>query len=333
MSARILALLALADEAPEADELAEYLADPEPDVRRTALTVLSEATEDWAHGSTQVAAALLDPDPSVRATAVELLAELREVLVAGEEFTAALGHATTHPEPAVRAAAVGALWRHHRIAAKEAECYLADPDAGVRAEAVHALVSLRALCFAHLYATGPVAYECAEQSATPLDTAAADSSAEVRIAVAGGLGTLADPRGTSTLSELATDPDTAVAAAAFTALAQTGCPPHAAALAGAALATPGLAAGALEQRDWQVREAAAKALAAAPAELAAEPLTAATRDANLDVRKAAVRSLGHLAPDHPEVPAALTIATEDPDADVRAYARQALRRYPHPTER
>jgi len=333
VSARILALLALADEAPEADELAEYLADPEPDVRRTALTVLSEATEDWAHGSTQVAAALLDPDPSVRATAVELLAELREVLVAGEEFTAALGHATTHPEPAVRAAAVGALWRHHRIAAKEAECYLADPDAGVRAEAVHALVSLRALCSAHLYATGPVAYECAEQSATPLDTAAADSSAEVRIAVAGGLGTLADPRGTSTLSELATDPDTAVAAAAFTALAQTGCPPHAAALAGAALATPALAAGALEQRDWQVREAAAKALAAAPAELAAEPLTAATRDANLDVRKAAVRSLGHLAPDHPEVPAALTIATEDPDADVRAYARQALRRYPHPTER
>jgi len=192
---------------------------------------------------------------------------------------------------------------------------------------VHALVSLRA---------------------TPLDAAAADASAEVRIAVAGGLGTLADPRGTSTLSELATDPDTAVAAAAFTALAQTGCPPHAAALAGAALATPALAtpglatpglatpalaAGALEQRDWQVREAAAKALAAAPAELAAEPLTAATRDANLDVRKAAVRSLGHLAPDHPEVPAALTIATEDPDADVRAYARQALRRYPHPTER
>jgi vesicle coat complex subunit len=148
MSARILALLALADEAPEAEELAEYLADPEPDVRRTALTVLSEATEDWAHGSTQVAAALLDPDPSVRATAVELLAELREVLVAGEEFTAALSQATTHPAPAVRAAAVGALWRHHRISAEEAERHLADSDAGVRAEAVHALVSLRALCSA-----------------------------------------------------------------------------------------------------------------------------------------------------------------------------------------
>jgi HEAT repeat protein len=114
-----------------------------------------------------------------------------------------------------------------------------------------------------------------------------------------------------------------VAAAAFTALAETGCPPHAAARA----------AQALEQRDWQVRPAAAKALAAAPPELAAAPLTAATRDPNLDVRKAAVRSLGHLAPDDPEVPAALRTATEDPDADVRAYARQALRRYPNPSER
>jgi HEAT repeat protein len=322
-AARILTLLALADEGPEADELAEYLADPEPDVRRTALTVLSEATEDWASGSTQVAAALLDPDASVRRTAIELLAELREVLVADEEFTAALSQASTHADPAVRTAAVGALWRHHRIAGEEAERHLADPDPGVRAEAVHALVSLRALCSAHSYATGPVAYECAEQSVTPLGTAASDPSAQVRIAVAGGLGTLGNPSGASALTELATDPDTEVVAAAFIALAETGCPPPAAALATEAL----------HHRDWPVREAAAKALAAAPAELAAAPLTAATGDNNLDVRKAAVRSLGHLAPDHPEVTAALRAATGDPDADVRAYARQALLRYPQPTER
>ena len=322
-SARILALLALADEVPEADELAEFLTDPEPDVRRTALTVLSEATEDWANGSTQVATALLDPDASVRRTGVELLAELREVLVADEEFTAVLRRAGQHADAGVRAAAVGALWRHHRIAGEEAERHLADSDPVVRAEAVRALVSLRALCSAHLYATGPVAYECAEQRATPLDTAAADPSAQVRIAVASGLGTLGDPRGASALTELATDPDTAVAVAAFTALAETGCSPPAAALATEAL----------RHRDWPVREAAAKALAAAPAELAATPLTAATGDENLDVRKAAVRSLGHLAPDHPGVTGALHAATDDPDADVRAYARQALLRYPQPTER
>ncbi|HEX4249564.1 MAG TPA: HEAT repeat domain-containing protein [Pseudonocardia sp.] len=302
-SARILTLLALADEAPEADELAEFLTDPEPDVRRTALTVLSEATEDWANGSTQVAAALLDPDASVRRTGIELLAELREVLVAGEEFTAALRCAGQHVDPAVRTAAIGTLWRHHRATALEAADYLGDPEPAVRAEAVLALVSLRA--------------------AGPLERAAADPAAEVRAAVARELGSSADPHGASTLTALANDEQTTVAAAAFTALAETGCPPPAAALATEAL----------RHRDWPVREAAAKALAAAPAELAATPLTVATGDENLDVRKAAVRSLGHLAPDHLDVTAALRTATDDPDADVRAYARQALLRYPQPTER
>jgi HEAT repeat protein len=295
-SGRILALLALADEAPEADELREYLTDPEPDVRRTALTVLSEATEDWAHGSIQVAAALLDPDPTVRSTAIELLAELREVLVADDGFTATLHRAGAHPEPAVRAAAIGNLWRHHRASTADTEHFLADPDAGVRAEAVLALVSLRA--------------------SGALNTAAADPAPEVRIAVARGLGTTGDPRGASTLTALAADAEPPVVAAAFTALAETGCPPDAAALAVEALHHP----------DWQIREAAAKALAAAPHELATAPLTAASGDVNLDVRKAAVRALGHLAPDHPDVTAALVTATDDPDADVRAYARQALRR-------
>ncbi|HEY9418270.1 MAG TPA: HEAT repeat domain-containing protein, partial [Pseudonocardia sp.] len=77
-----------------------------------------------------------------------------------------------------------------------------------------------------------------------------------------------------------------------------------------------------------LREAAAKALAAADPQRAVDPLLTALSDPNLDVRKAAVRALDRLAPTHPGVPAALRAAADDPDADVRGYARLALRRYP-----
>ncbi|WP_158461228.1 HEAT repeat domain-containing protein, partial [Rhodococcus opacus] len=46
-------------------------------------------------------------------------------------------------------------------------------------------------------------------------------------------------------------------------------------------------------------------------------------DAHLDVRKAAVLALGRWSGDRAAV-AALITALEDTDADVRAYARQAL---------
>jgi HEAT repeat protein len=141
--------------------------------------------------------------------------------------------------------------------------------------------------------------------------------------VARGLGDAGDPRGAATLTELAGDPDPEVVAAAFTALGATGCPPPAAARAAAALpgsARPG-------HPNWRIREAAAKALAAAAADPATAPLLAALSDPNLDVRKAAVRALGQLSPAHRDVPTALRRAGEDPDADVRAYARQALSHY------
>jgi HEAT repeat protein len=295
---RIVALLALADELPEVDELEAFLTDDQPDVRRTALTVLSEGCEDWAQGSVHVAAGLLDPDESVRRTAADLLAELREVLVADEPFLDVLRRAAAHGDPPVRATAVGALWRHRGLDVEQIAIHLADPDVGVRAEAVQGLVSLDAL--------------------GPLDGAGHDPDPAVRLAVARGLGAVGDPRGVTALIRLGTDPDPSVAAAALAALADTGCPEQAAALAVEALADP----------RWQLREAAAKALAAADPQRAADPLLRATTDPNLDVRKAAVRALDRLAPDHPRVVTALRSAAEDPDADVRAYARIALRHYP-----
>jgi HEAT repeat protein len=75
--------------------------------------------------------------------------------------------------------------------------------------------------------------------------------------------------------------------------------------------------------SWQVREGAAKALAGADPQLAVPALTRATRDANLDVRRAAVRSLSGWAY-RPDVTDVLLSVAADPDADVRAYARRAL---------
>ena len=53
----------------------------------------------------------------------------------------------------------------------------------------------------------------------------------------------------------------------------------------------------------------------------------AARDGNLDVRRAAVRSLAGWA-DRDDVAGALRAAGDDPDADVRAYARRALTNLP-----
>lgn len=297
MTSRIVALLALADELPEVDELAPFLTDPDAEVRTTALNVLSESVEDWSAGSTWISRSLLDPDPGVRAVGTELLAELREVLVAGDEFTQVLAEAAAHPDPGVRVAALGALWRHHRLDRRiAAERHLADPVPAVRVEAVLGLVSLGAV--------------------DELTRAAADPDPGVRAAVARGLGTLAEPAAAPTLVTLARDPERPVVIAALTALGPTGCPPDAVALA----------AGALRDPYWQVREAGVFALGGAEPGSIVEPLLAAAADDNIDVRKAAVRVLGDRAVDRAGVLAALRHAADDPDADVRAYARLALDR-------
>ncbi len=289
--ARLVELMELAEECPDLSELRPYLTDPNPEVRRTALSVLSETTEEWAQASPLIAAGMADEDVTVRHAAIGLLTELLEVIVAGPEFDAALRGCRTAPEPAVRGAAVEALWRHRRIGAAELAGWRGDPNAEVRRAVIGGLTSLDAL--------------------GELDDAAADPAPLVRIAVAKGIAAVGDPRGTTTLLVLAADPDPLVRAAALTGFAATGCSAEAAAVAAAACADPA----------WQVRQGAAVALSVADPEFAAPQLISAVTDDNLDVRKAAVRALAERIAEHPEVTAALRTALEDPDADVRAFAR------------
>lgn len=140
--------------------------------------------------------------------------------------------------------------------------------------------------------------------------AALDPAREIRVAAAHGLGTVGDPRAVTALHRLTGD--VLVRAAALAGAAGIGCPPPLAPVAVSLLAHPA----------WQVREGAARALGAADPDIAVPALLAAAGDGNLDVRKAAVRSLSAWA-DRPEVADALHAAAADPDADVRAWARRA----------
>ncbi|MEU7875836.1 fumarate reductase/succinate dehydrogenase flavoprotein subunit [Dactylosporangium sp. NPDC049140] len=286
---RLLDLVRLLDAEPDLDRLRPFLADPDPAVRRTAVAGLTEAVPDGAAHA--LAGALADPDTAVRAAAVAALRELADVLPAG--FGPALRAHAGRADPGVRAV-VAELLRvtgdGHRDDYTRA---LGDDTPAVRLAGIRGLVRL--------------------DDAGGLAAAAADPDREVRIAAAHGLGTVADRRGAPALLRLARDADPLVRAAALTAAAALGCPGP---LAGAA-------ADGLRDPAWQVREGAAAGLAGAPAEVAVRPLLGAAGDGNLDVRRAAVRSLARWAGRF-DVAAALRAAAEDPDADVRAYARQGL---------
>lgn len=294
MSADLVALLALADECPELDELRPYLESGDAELRRTALSVLSETAEDWSEASAVIAGALTDIDAGVRRAATELLAELREVLVPGQEFARLLRTGATSADVNVRVAAIGALWRHRLTSTEELAQWLSDSEIDVRCEAVLGLVSLDAL--------------------DTLAFAASDAAPQVRIAVAKAIAAVGDPRGVRTLTSLAGDPQPLVRAAALAAMEHTGCDEQATSLAVACLSDP----------SWQVRAGSAAALWGADADAVVGPLSSAARDDNLDVRKAAVRVLAERFAHHPNVRDVLTAAHTDPDADVRAYARMGL---------
>ncbi|MER8183848.1 fumarate reductase/succinate dehydrogenase flavoprotein subunit [Kitasatospora sp. NPDC094015] len=284
-SPRLRDLLRLGEDQPTLDQLAGYLRDPAAEVRRTAVGVLTEAAPPGTGPA--LAAALDDPDQQVRAAAVAGLRELVEVL--DGSLGPALRTAAGSDDPQVRAGALelARVLRTGSVAGFATA--LADPAVPVRLQAVRGLVSLDA--------------------APELAAAAGDGAREVRVAVGEGLGTIGDGRAAAALRALAADPDPLVRAAAFQGAAGIGCPPPLDALAAA------------PDEAWQVRRAAAAALGAAGATGRLVELLA---DGHMDVRRAAVRALTPAA-GRPEVSAALRERLADPDADVRAYARLALR--------
>ncbi|MGW4438673.1 fumarate reductase/succinate dehydrogenase flavoprotein subunit [Streptomyces sp. NPDC004596] len=291
---RLLELLSLAEGEPDLSVLADYLTDPEPSVRRTAVTVLTEIVPPGTGPA--LASALTDPDAGVRAAAVASLRELAETLPPEPALRDGLAAALSEADPAVRGAALDVL-RALRLGDAELFAHsLSDSDIAVRIAAVRALVSVDA-------------------SVEVARAAAVDPSREVRVTIAKALATLGTGPDVarSALTALVDDPDALVRGAAYGALGTTGCPAALAARAEAALS----------DTAWQVRAGAATALSAAESDLAVPALAKALADLNADVRKAAVLALTrHCAVE--DARAALATATTDPDADVRAYAARAL---------
>ncbi|MFF4658895.1 fumarate reductase/succinate dehydrogenase flavoprotein subunit [Streptomyces sp. NPDC001381] len=302
---RLLELLSLAEDEPRLSALAPYLTDPEPTVRRTAVTVLTETVPPGTGPA--LAATLADPDAGVRAAAAASLRELVETLDPEPALRDGLVAALSEADPVARAAALDVL-RALRLGATGLFAgSLSDADIAVRIAAVRALVSVDA------------AGELAR-------AATCDPSREVRVTIAKALATVTAGQFDDTtsggpgpdmvlaaLTELIDDPDALVRAAAYEALGTTGCPAPLAAHADAALSDPA----------WQVRAGAATALSLAAPGLAVPALAKALADPNADVRKAAVAALTrHRATE--DARAALATAKTDTDADVRAYATRAL---------
>ncbi|GAA2771612.1 fumarate reductase/succinate dehydrogenase flavoprotein subunit [Mycolicibacterium pallens] len=283
-SPRIAAVLAL--ESPTLEDLAEFLTDPDPAVRRTAVDALSEHLCDGYAGA--LIAALADEDAGVRRAASDGVRELVEVL----PDPAAAQPLLSSPDPVVRSSALYLLSFRRVGDVHSFRAALTDPDHRVRIEAVRALVSV--------------------DDADGVASAARDENREVRIAAANGLGTLAS--GPTAVRHLTGDPDPLVRAAALAALGQVGCEDS------DLLAIER----ALRDTAWQIRVGAVKGLSGAD-EAGVELLIRALLDRHLDVRKAAVLGLTRWAFETAACEA-LQGALDDTDADVRAYARQALAR-------
>ena len=284
-SPRIAAVLEL-DE-PTIDQLQPFLTDPEPGVRRTAVDVVTEHLPDGY--APALLAALSDEHVEVRRVAADGIRELVEVIPDAGPVQGLLGSG----DPVVRGAAVYVVSSRRAGDAEQFRHALADQDHRVRIEAVRALVSV--------------------DDADGVAAGCNDGNREVRIAVANGLGTLRT--GAEAVRGLIDDLDPLVRAAALAAMGSIGWDDVDVTSVESALAASA----------WQIRQGAARALAGAPSPTAAvPPLSRALSDPHLDVRKAAVLSLTRWASSEEAAREALTGALDDGDADVRAYARQAL---------
>lgn len=290
--AQIVALMALADEAPELDEIEPYLTDADPSVRRAAVEVLTESAPPDV--TLALARLLADEEEGVRTAAIEGLHELREVIEADQALATALSLQDASAHAPVRAAVTKLRWEHRIGELADYLRGLDDPSSSVRREGVAGLVSLDA--------TSEIAGQRTDED--PL----------VRLAVARGLATVGDPTAVSSLDELAGDDDLRVQAAAVEAYSALGVPPSSLTVVLAAART----------EAWQLRKAAAQALGSADGDEATAALLDLLGDDHIDVRKVAVQSLGPRAAERTDVRSALEGALDDPDADVRAHARFSL---------
>ncbi|MGA5540663.1 fumarate reductase/succinate dehydrogenase flavoprotein subunit [Mycobacterium sp. NPDC051198] len=275
----------LALEEPTLEDLSGYLTDADAGVRRTAVATLVEYLPDGYQPA--LVAALADDDAGVRRETADAVRELVEVLPDPGAFVDRLESA----DPVVRAVTVYLLSSRRAGSAEAYRAASTDIDHRVRIEAVRALVSV--------------------DDHTGVAAATTDENREVRIAAVGGLATLR--AGADAVRVALDDPDPLVRAAALASLGAVGC-------TGDDVVSVEKA---FTESAWQIRQGAARALAGAVPEVAVPTLSRALDDQHLDVRKAAVLSLSRWA-DSESARQALTVALDDSDADVRAYARQAL---------
>ena len=160
--------------------LSELLADPDPEVRRTAAEALGKIGHQSA--TTGLIAALEDREPAVRAAAAVALGRIND----GSSGTALVAHLADASET-VRAASALALGEIRLTAAhvKQILRLLHHPDAAVRVAASRALLSLEAV------------------SISPeLTSALEDTDAQVRQGAAAALGETGDARSVPSLVHL-----------------------------------------------------------------------------------------------------------------------------------